>query len=279
MRPVPVFRRPFSTSYSEAMSPDFAARLDQDSAQLLAAVGDFSDLTFVRSWGNTGDDLIYAGLRRVIRHLPYREFCLRGNLDKIPYGDTAIVSGGAAWCKAFNAMPAMFAEVEKHFRRVVLFPSSFDLAEPSVAPVLSRTKAVIFARERRSYEQIRRLCDARLALDTAFFFDFEPYRGGFSSGILNAFRQDPEAAGEPIPSINRDISLDCPTVDEFLWTISRHDLIRTDRAHVIIAAVMLDKQVEYRPSNYHKVPAIVEFSFPPGRVQPLDRRAAGILAQ
>ena len=252
------------------MPPDLRPRLDQDAAQLLAALGDFSDLTFVRSWGNLGDDLIYAGLRRLLRHLPYREFSLHGKLDKIPYGDTAIVSGGGAWCRPYHAIANVFTEIEKHFRRVILFPSSFDVAEPSVASVLAKTKAVIFARERCSYEQIRNLCDARLALDSAFFFDFAPYRDGFSHGVLNAFRNDAESTGAPIPSGNRDISLDCATLDEFLWTISRHDLVRTDRAHVIIAAVMLGKQVEFRPSNYHKIPGIVDFSFEPGCVRQMN---------
>jgi hypothetical protein len=36
--------------------------------------------------------------------------------------------------------------------------------------------------------------------------------------------------------------------------------VRTDRAHVTIAAALLSKQVEYRSSNYHKVPAIVDYS-------------------
>lgn len=125
---------------------------------------------------------------------------------------------------------------------------------------LSRTRAVVFARERESYEQIRHLCDARLAHDTAFFFDFSPYRSGFHQGVLNAFRLDAEALGAPIPKDNRDISSECHTLDEWLWTISRHDLIRTDRAHVAIAATMLGKKVEYRRTNYHKVPGIVEFS-------------------
>ena len=60
--------------------------------------------------------------------------------------------------------------------------------------------------------------------------------------------------------MNRDISLDCSSLDEWLWTISHHDLIRTDRAHVIIAAAMFGRRVEYRSSCYHKVPSIVDFS-------------------
>jgi len=77
---------------------------------------------------------------------------------------------------------------------------------------------------------------------------------------------DAEAHGAPVPEDNRDISSECDTLDEWLWTISRHDLIRTDRAHVAIAAAMLGKTVECRPTSYHKVPGIVEYSISSGLV-------------
>ena len=229
-------------------------------AELLRdAVGDTTDVTVVRSWGNRGDDLIYAGIRRLLRDYPYRECDIR-RLDQTQAGKTAIVTGGGSWCKPFHAIPEMLPAIEARFSRVIVFPSSFDTEVPVVREALSRTGAVVFARERESYEQIRHLCDARLAHDTAFFFDFSPYRPGFHQGVLNAFRLDAEAPGTPIPEDNRDISSECETLDEWLWAISRHDLIRTDRAHVALAAAMLGKTVECRPSSYHKVPGIVRYS-------------------
>ena len=64
-----------------------------------------------------------------------------------------------------------------------------------------------------------------------------------------------------LPNDNVDISAQSPSLDAWLWTIARHERIRTDRAHVMIAAAMLDKTVEVRPSSTHKVPAIARWNF------------------
>jgi len=236
-------------------------RLEESRRLLLDVIGQPGDFTVLRSWGNRGDELIFAGMRRLLRDLSYREYDIR-LLDRVPAGGLAVISGGGSWCRPFHAMPELLSAVELSFRRVIVFPSSFDIEEPAVRQVLEKTRAVVFARERESYERIRGLCDVRLAHDTAFFFDFEPYRSRFQQGVLHAFRRDAEAAGGALPEDNRDISEECQSLDEWLWTISRHRLIRTDRAHVVIAGAMLDKQIEYRPSSYHKVPAIVDFCIP-----------------
>jgi exopolysaccharide biosynthesis predicted pyruvyltransferase EpsI len=247
------------------------AELSESAKSLLEAVGDTSDVTLLRSWGNRGDDLIYAGTRRLLRDYSYREYDIR-NLNQAPEGKTAIITGGGAWCKPYHAIAEMLPAVSARFSRVIVFPSSFDTEEPLVRKVLSQTRAVVFARERESYEQIRPLCDARLVHGAAFFFDFTPFKSGFHQGVLNAFRLDTEATGAPIPEKNRDISQDCATLDEWLWTISRHDLIRTDRAHVAIAAALLGRRVEYRPSSYHKMSAIVRFSISSDQVALIEER-------
>lgn len=174
-------------------------------------------------------------------------------------GHTALLSGGGAWCGAFHDMPEYLQLIEERFERVIILPSSFDIRLQRVREVLESTKALVFARERESYRQIRELCNADLAHDCAFFFDFRPYRRR-GSGVLNAFRTDRESKGGHVPTGNQDISLTCESLDEWLWTLSRSETVRTDRAHVTIAAALLGKRVEYRSSNYHKVPAIVEFS-------------------
>jgi hypothetical protein len=251
-------------------------QLRESARLLLDAVGDPSvGVTFLRSWGNRGDDLIYAGIRRLLREVPYVESDIR-KLHEAPRTSTAILSGGGAWCKPFHALAEMLPAIEARFPRLIIFPTSFDVAEPIVRDALCRTRAVVFARELESYRQVRDLCDARLAHDSAFFFDFEPYRSGFCRGVLNAFRRDAEASGTPVPASNRDISLDCATLDEWLWTISRHEVVRTDRAHVVIAAAMLGRRVEYRPSSYHKVPAIVNFSVASNLVTRIDDGAEPI---
>lgn len=169
------------------------------------------------------------------------------------------MSGGGAWCQPYHDMPQYLQRIEAQFRRVVILPSSFDVSEDCVRAALAETKALVFARERESYRQIRELCHADLAHDCAFFFDYESYRQP-GDGRLHAYRADREATGQPLPADNCDLSVTCETLDEWLWTIARHAEVYTDRAHVMIAAAMLGKRVMYRASSYHKVPAIAEYA-------------------
>jgi exopolysaccharide biosynthesis predicted pyruvyltransferase EpsI len=160
--------------------------------------------------------------------------------------------------------------IENKFKRVIIMPSSFDVSVPSVRATLAATKALVFARERESFNGICRLCNANIAYDCAFYFDYRPYlRHG--EGCLASFRIDKEAVRSVIPEGNNDISRSCSSLDEWLWTIARHAVVKTDRAHVMIAAALLGKVVEYRTSSYHKVPAIADYalkSFPVRRIEP-----------
>lgn len=231
--------------------------LDESRARLLRLIEGDDDVTFIRGYGNVGDDLIYAGTRRLLSGSQYREVSI---LDPGAVGGhTALLSGSGAWCQTYHAMPQYLLQVESRFERVIVLPSSFDVSVEEVRQTLSRTKAKVFAREAVSFCQIRDLCDADLAHDCALYFDYQPYRRE-GRGVLTAYRSDGEAARRCLPTGNNDISATCESLDEFLWTIARHELVRTDRAHVTIAAAMLGKQVEYAASNYHKVPAIVAFS-------------------
>ncbi|MGE0129565.1 MAG: polysaccharide pyruvyl transferase family protein [Blastocatellales bacterium] len=252
------------------MINDTHAEIEKSRAKLLNAIASASDITFIRSYGNIGDHLIFAGTRRLLSGVRYKEESIR-NLSGAG-GDLALISGGGAWCGPYHNTPKYLPMVEKKFRRVIVLPSSFDVSVESVREALAKTRALVFARERVSYEQIRGLCQADLAHDCAFFFDFDPYRQT-GAGLLNAYRTDIEAVPRNLPAGNNDVSSTCESLDEWLWTISRHEVIKTDRAHVMIAAAMMGKQVFYRSSCYHKLPAIAEFalrSLPVARVEEPD---------
>ena len=248
------------------MIPPAVQGLEESRRKLLEAAGEGDDITFIRIHGNLGDELIYAGTRRLLAGSFYREISMR-SLSGMR-GRTALVAGGGSWCEAYQAMPDYLPEVEEHFERVVVLPSSFDVRADRVRDALRRTKALVFARERESFRQIRDLCRADIAHDCALFFDFAPYRRP-GKGVLHAFRTDREGLALPVPPDNDDISTSCESLDEWLWTIARSEEVYTDRAHVTIAAAMLGKRVRYRPSNYHKVPAIIEYSLGGFAVEPL----------
>jgi hypothetical protein len=248
------------------MKTDLATSVEASRAKLLAAIGDSQDVTFIRAYGNMGDHLIYAGTRQLLSKISYREANIL-DMDEAR-GHTALVAGSGGWCRAYHSMAKHLPNIEQRFERVIVMPSSFDISVPCVRETLSATKALVFAREQESFCQIRSICKADLAHDCAFFFDFTPYcRSG--KGALHAFRQDNEATKEKVPQDNNDISLTCESLDEWLWSIARHERVRTDRAHVIIAAALLGKTVEYRASDYHKIPGIVEFALRSYPVTPM----------
>jgi len=272
--------------------------------KLLREISGAPDVTFIRAGGNIGDHLIHAGTRQLLAGVSYDEIKLRkrrkeevrgsrraGRLLLGPFykeaksprhreagigglggirGHTALVTGGGAWCRPFHrTWPAVLPLLERRFERVIVLPSSVDVSVEEVREVLSRTKALVFARERESYRQLRELCKTDIAHDCAFFFDFGPF-GRRGEGLLTAYRTDAESAsGGQVPPGNNDISITCDNLDQWLWTIARYGVVETDRAHVMIAAAMLGKKVKYRPSSYHKVPAIAEYAlkgFPIERV-------------
>lgn len=236
---------------------------------LLAEIGDASDLTFVRGIGNRGDELIWAGTRELLRGRPYREL----GLDDLPAssGGTVLLSGGGAFCRPYNDyMPEALAVAELRFDRVIVLPTTFDVSVARVREALERTSATVFAREEESLRAIEGLCRARLAHDCAFFYDFSGRRAP-GSGTLNAFRTDAErAATAPVLPRNDDISLTAGSLDEWLGAIERSETVRTDRAHVLIAAALMGKRVEYAPSSYFKVPAIARTWLRDLPVTPID---------
>jgi exopolysaccharide biosynthesis predicted pyruvyltransferase EpsI len=235
---------------------------------LLRAIGEPEDLTFIRLYGNIGDELIYAGTRQLLARRFYNEVSVR-NLGGVS-GHTAVVAGGGCWCGPYHDVAIYLPLIENNFKRVIIMPSSFDVSVPFVRATLATTKALVFARERASFNGICGLCNANIAYDCAFYFDYRPYlRHG--EGCLEAFRIDKESVGSVIPEGNNDISRSCFSLDEWLWTIARHADVKTDRAHVMIAAALLGKTVDYRTSSYHKVPAIADYalrSFPVRRIEP-----------
>lgn len=255
------------------MTIDPLEHLEQSRVKLLRAIGAPPDLTLIRNHGNLGDELIQAGTRRLLSQVlcsDVRE--VRIDALAAQRGHTALLAGGGGWCRAFHGLPQWLPEIEARFERVIILPSTFDTAVEEVRRTLGRTRALVFAREEVSFALIRELCQADLAHDGAFYFDYSPYlREG--EGVLTAFRTDEESAFRAVPPGNRDISATCSCLDEWLWTIARHERILTDRAHVMIAGALLGKRVEYAASNYHKLPALVDHALRHLDVAPISEES------
>jgi hypothetical protein len=228
---------------------------------LLKEVRKYDDITFIRLYGNIGDELIYAGARQLFSGRKYREVAwteVEDRLDELQ-GEAGVLAGSGGWCQPFHLVPSVVSRLEGRFEQLIILPSTFDVGVPEVRKVLQATRAHVFARDPESFSQIQPLCKASLAHDCAFFFDFSPYRIR-GVGHLTAYRTDAESALNTRPPDNNDISVSCGSLDEWLWAIARHQVVHTDRAHVMIAAALLGKKVFYCPSTYHKVPAIAKWA-------------------
>ncbi|QYJ16083.1 hypothetical protein Rxycam_01914 [Rubrobacter xylanophilus DSM 9941] len=246
--------------------------IEQSRRKLLSYISEAKDVTFIRSPGNIGDHLIHAGIRQLLRSIQYKEIPFkRRRLLERSHGHTALISGSGGWCGPFHrVMPQLLEIVERRYERVIVLPSSVDISVPVVRKTLEHTKALFFAREMESYRQLKELgVRAEIAHDCAFYFDFRPYRRP-GRGRLLAYRTDAESVSREMPPKNRDISRWCDSLDEWLWTIARHEEIETDRAHVMIAGAMLGKRVLYRASSYHKVPEIARYALRHLPVRPLE---------
>lgn len=235
-----------------------AIALDDASLRLREELVRAPNVFLFRHRGNIGDELILAGTRRFLSVIPYREVGVWNLGDAT--GHTALIVGSGGWCVPFHhQLPEALSQIESRFEKVIILPSSFDLREPLVLKALQKTKALVFARELPSYEQIRNICDATISHDHAFFFDYTPYVHQ-GSGHLSAFREDIDSVSGKVPEGNVDISRQCFGLDHWLWTIARHNSVATDRAHVMVAGACMGKKVMYRANNYHKVVAIAEYS-------------------
>jgi hypothetical protein len=213
-----------------------------------------ADITFYRSGGNRGDDLIEAGERALFdgAGIPYRY--LHAEVIEDYAGDLLFIGGGGGWCRFWDHSVGVLAGAER-FERVVVSPSTFDPHDILVRDALRDTRARLFARDTVSAALVPR---ATLAHCPSFFFDFTPYHQP-GEGILHAFRTDHERAPDVIiPGDNVDISLVAPDLSAWLGVIAAHVEVHTDRAHVAVAAALLGKRVRWRDSGYFKTRAVIE---------------------
>jgi GT2 family glycosyltransferase/glycosyltransferase involved in cell wall biosynthesis len=199
------------------------------SRQLIQETVRHGDVALVICGQGFSDQLAAEGARALLGETQYREVGLDGLARE--RGDTAVLLGRGFSRADHDVMPRALAVAELRFRRVVVLPTSFDPSDEVVHGALSRTNAVVFAAEPDSYRRIADLCDARLAHQPSFFFDFDPYRRA-GSGVLDLFRPE----GEEIAAAE---------LEKWLNRMADHETVRTDQVTAMIAAALMGKRVEY----------------------------------
>lgn len=227
--------------------------------------------------GNAGDQLIWAGTRRLLEthgievvHYPVEAVATTGRaIDR-----TLLVPGSGAWVALWHEwLPALVSAASTRFGRVVVLPSQFDPRVPVVAEALRQPNVVVFAREVPSYRAVKVFGRAVLAMDLALYaWDFElappggPTARALAGPRLVALRTDAGSllAGwglRPNPALADDISATTTDLSEFLGAVSASARVVTDRLHVAVAAIMSGRPVDYVDPVDDKISTYLDFTF------------------
>ena len=242
-RPSSRWRRTCVASFS-IMSSQGLQSIERSRDLILEAIGSSDDVAVVARRG-PGSVLAAAGARTLLRGTPHREL----TLDQLPSArvETALLLGSGFSRLDHDEMPRALAVAELRCEKVIVLLSSFDPSDETVERALSQTRAIVFAREPDSYRRIAPLCDARLAHDCSFFFDFVPYAGADADASVSEQGNGAAAASAGVLDARGDELL-CEAdaerdLNAWLGRIVAHESVETDRVGTLVAAAMLGKRV------------------------------------
>jgi exopolysaccharide biosynthesis predicted pyruvyltransferase EpsI len=254
---------------------DFQARKALYKESLLHFLAQQSDLCLLTNIpGNIGDHLIWAGTEDLLAFggIPYTSILLKDIQDiDLPRG-TLLVPGSGALTKSYHEwLPAAVISASRRFYKVILLPSGYEVTVPIVAECLSQENVYAFARETRSYRSMKNMGRAALSFDCAVYYhEFDDVPALLPKNrqdtVLLALREDKDSllCGQnlaPNPDINEDISRVKTSLDEWIKTIRRHDIIVTDRLHVAMASVLFGKRLFYLDPRNSKISNYFSFTF------------------
>lgn len=227
-------------------------------------------IIYVPNPGNLGDALIREGTKKFfhdfsIDHLEINIGFRGGRYTLIPFllnrNNFFVFGGGGSWHRgcAFGLHICKF--ISKFTRNLIVLPSTFSLNAEGVAGTLFR---------RANGESLIYAKNSKFCHDMALYLLKEnkipSARKAYKrSVILNAFRTDNESSneGKTFPENNSDVSLlgdHMSSASTMLDMIDCSDTIRTDRLHVAIAGIILDRNVQLYSGNYPKIADIYEAS-------------------
>jgi exopolysaccharide biosynthesis predicted pyruvyltransferase EpsI len=144
--------------------------------------------------------------------------------------------------------------------------------------VLGLSNVTFFAREQNSFSKAKGLGRVSLGIDLAlfsqYFDEMDSNESTSIQGVLVCLRTDAASqltngAYSLNSQINNDISITKSDLDGWLQAIKDSDSIVTDRLHVAVAAVMLNKKLCYIDADVNKIGNYFKFTF--GSVTPTDK--------
>jgi len=250
-----------------------------DDSQLLNSLCGMGSFSYMPNSGNIGDMVIASATLQWFdkNKFNYKRVKENENPSMFVYG------GGGAWTHDYIQYMGPVMNIMKSAKKVVILPSSFDNV-PEFIDILDE-RFTVFCRDKKSFDYlIAQNTKANILLDHDMALRiqqvphklfFVPKRFRKNRRILNRklsklpktvnmFREDCESCG------NHETDIDLS--DKFGWfspyesrkiidfaahtmfsSVKNFDLIRTDRLHVGIAAILLGVDVELYDNSYGKI--------------------------
>lgn len=263
--------------------------VSMDNRVLLEKLRSMVPFTYIPDPGNLGDALLAASTLQFFdtHDLPYRFHQKNKSFENLVYG------GGGIWNPYYQSFwQKKFLPLFRQAKKVLILPSSFWNCDALLRELDSRF--TIFCREQQSYDYLQRArTGAEIILDhdiafrlnsSVFAYDNRgvfPYDLGVLRKIKSFYlrrtnvgfflRRDCESirtcdsdldlsdAGSIDLSSSRQRILCCAAI--FLSTVDSVDAVVTDRLHVGIAGMLMNKEVYLLDSSYKKVSSVYRHSF------------------
>jgi exopolysaccharide biosynthesis predicted pyruvyltransferase EpsI len=215
--------------------------------------------------GNAGDGLIERGADILLNKCGI-DYCTI-TYPEIGAADVILILGSGGFCRPWHHNIERVHFYVAKYRRVCIFPATFDFTFAPVANFLRELppNVIAFCREEVSYNALKTIVPSpeRVYLDhdVAFHNDVTAWKG-VGIGEINCFRTDSESARRIILERNFDISDMGGDAHKtvILDVLKNFASVNTDRLHVGIAGALLDKQVLLFVNNYHKNRSMFEYS-------------------
>lgn len=235
-----------------------------------------SDILFMIHPGNAGDAVINYSTLELFKNINIKYKII--DKDGIYKKQNIIVSGGGNFVSNYNDVNK-FLENNHEYNNILLLPCTIN----TYANILKKfnNNITIFVREKKSYEYVLKYFNHSknlfLSDDMAFYLNINKIiknnNNKVKYNILNAFRTDIEKTNIKIPKNNIDISkkfeilrfwtnenLIYKVSTNFINYINNFNFVNTNRLHVGIVSVLLNKNVNLYDNNYGKNRDIYNFS-------------------
>jgi exopolysaccharide biosynthesis predicted pyruvyltransferase EpsI len=223
--------------------------------------------------GNAGDSLIGCATIQLFEELNLN-YVLCNQLLRCN-GKTLVYGGGGNLVPLYPYCKRFLEENKDNNNDIIILPQTI-VGHEDLLQSLGKNVTII-ARELKSYHHLLQHMQHKenifIADDLALHINIKllHIHPKIGKGTLNAFRLDKESTCTSIPEDNVDVSnkFSLGTSDmnimtnvsiQFLSFINEYEIVHTDRLHVAIACVLLNKHVFIYDNSYSKCKMVYNYS-------------------